>query len=159
MRDADVDAVVTAFGDPLISLWNPSTSKGEGSPRDRALQWIRDRSDWSTGDHCSWGIYLGVGGALLGTVSLHHLDLVQSTAEIGYWTLPSARGLWRLQLYHAVENAGSCRVAEKAGFALEGQLRKSFRFGDGRFHDEHLHARLASDPELQGRLRPEYGRT
>ena len=39
----------------------------------------------------------------------------------------------------------SCRVAEIAGFGLEGRLRQSYRYPDGVYHDEHLHARLASD--------------
>jgi RimJ/RimL family protein N-acetyltransferase len=43
-----------------------------------------------------------------------------------------------------VENVGSCRVAQRAGFGLEGVMRSSKRFGDGRLHDEHLHAILAA---------------
>ncbi|TGB15201.1 hypothetical protein E4099_07255 [Streptomyces palmae] len=33
------------------------------------------------------------------------------------------------------------------GGVPEGTLRDSHRFGDGAYHDEHLHARLAADPE------------
>jgi RimJ/RimL family protein N-acetyltransferase len=51
----------------------------------------------------------------------------------------------RLELYHAVDNAASCRVADKAGFRLEGTLRQSYRYSDGDLHDEHLHARLCTD--------------
>ena len=47
-----------------------------------------------------------------------------------------------------VDNPASCRVATRAGFALEGTHRSSFRYGDGRLHDEHSHARLAADAEL-----------
>ena len=54
-------------------------------------------------------------------------------------------GLHRVQLYHAVDNPASCRVATKAGFALEGRPRASYRYGDGQLHDEHLHGRLATD--------------
>ena len=54
-------------------------------------------------------------------------------------------GLQRVELFHAVDNPASCRVATKAGFALEGTHRSSFRYGDGRLHDEHSHARLAAD--------------
>ena len=50
-----------------------------------------------------------------------------------------------MQLYHAVDNPASCRVAVKAGFVLEGRPRESFRYGDGQLHDEHLHGRLATD--------------
>ena len=51
----------------------------------------------------------------------------------------------RIELCHAVENTASGRVAEKAGFTYEGHLRRSFRYGDGRKHDELLWARLADD--------------
>ncbi|WP_223884412.1 GNAT family N-acetyltransferase [Micromonospora craniellae] len=42
-------------------------------------------------------------------------------------------------------NPASCRVAERAGYPVEGTLRESHRYGDGRRYDEHLHARLATD--------------
>jgi RimJ/RimL family protein N-acetyltransferase len=51
-----------------------------------------------------------------------------------------------VQLYHAVENTASQRVAEKAGFTMEGRLRQSHRYGDGLHHDELLWGRLATDP-------------
>jgi RimJ/RimL family protein N-acetyltransferase len=107
----------------------------------------------------------GTDGALLGSVSLHHVDVDHENAEVGYWIAPAARGrglaargvemaarfafttlgFRRLYLYHSVENPASCRVAERAGFALEGVTRESYRYPDGRFHDEHLHGRLATD--------------
>ena len=43
-------------------------------------------------------------------------------------------------------NPGSCRVAERAGYLLEGTLRDSHRYGDGRRYDEHVHGRLTTDP-------------
>jgi RimJ/RimL family protein N-acetyltransferase len=52
----------------------------------------------------------------------------------------------RIELCHAVENAASGRVAEKAGFTFEGRLRRSYRYGDGVKHDELLWARLSDDP-------------
>jgi RimJ/RimL family protein N-acetyltransferase len=65
----------------------------------------------------------------------------------------TALGLHRVQLYHAVENTASGRVAEKAGFTLEGRLRQSHRYGDDRHHDELLWGRLADDPAPLSRLR------
>ncbi len=55
-------------------------------------------------------------------------------------------GLNRIALRHAVGNAASCAVANAAGYALEGTMRQSYRFGDGNLHDEHLHAHLRIDP-------------
>jgi RimJ/RimL family protein N-acetyltransferase len=56
-----------------------------------------------------------------------------------------ALDLVRIELCHAVVNPASCRVATKAGYRLEGTLRQSYVYGDGRRYDEHLHARLAGD--------------
>ena len=58
------------------------------------------------------------------------------------------RGLMRVQLEHAVPNLASCRVAEAAGFVLEGTARSAYAApGDGR-EDCHIHGRLAADPGL-----------
>ena len=54
-------------------------------------------------------------------------------------------GLHRLSLYHAVDNQASCGVALRAGFQLEGLLRQGYRYGDGNYHDEHVHGLLAAD--------------
>ncbi|WBB69809.1 GNAT family protein [Micromonospora sp. WMMD812] len=159
-READAPAVRDALRDPAIARWNP-----QGGPVDdtSALRWVRRRADWSAGDHVSLAVTAAADGALLGSVSLHHIT--GETASIGYWTVPAARGrgvasravgrlthwafdtlgLHRIELCHATANPASCRVAERAGFAAEGTLRESYRYGDGRRHDEHLHARLATD--------------
>ena len=114
--------------------------------------------------HASWAV-ADRSGALLGSVSVHRIDHDQGGAEIGYFVLPAARGrgvaraavdaasayvfdtlqVRRLELFHAVENGASCRVAAAARFTLEGTLRRSHRYADGVWHDEHLHARLRGD--------------
>jgi RimJ/RimL family protein N-acetyltransferase len=103
---------------------------------------------------------------MLGNVSLHRIDREQALAAMGYRVAPWARGqgvatgaltalagwaferlgLARLEICHAIANPGSCRVAEKAGFQLEGMLRASFVYGDGERYDEHFHGRLRTDP-------------
>jgi RimJ/RimL family protein N-acetyltransferase len=161
-REDDVDAVWAAVQDPQIRLWN-----GTGSAsRDDVARMLAGRRDWSGGDHASWAVVDAATGELLGSVSLHSIDPAQADAEIGYWTVPVARGRnvatiavdaacrWafgalpveRIELCHAVDNPGSGRVAEKAGFVQEGRLRRSYRYGDGVKHDELLWARLADDP-------------
>ena len=105
------------------------------------------------------------GAELVGSIFIHRIDREQDDGEIGYWIAPSARGrglagsaaevacrwafadlgLHRIQLFHAVENVASARVADKAGFTCEGRLRESHRYGDGLRHDEMLWARLARD--------------
>ena len=160
-RVEDADAVLAALQDDQVRLWN-----GFGEVTVEAVGvWLTRRMNWSGGDHASWAVVDGAKGQLLGSVSLHSIDADQGDAEVGYWTVPAARGRgvatavvdavcrWafetlpidRIELCHAVENEASGRVAEKAGFRQEGRLRRSFRYGDGVKHDELLWARLAED--------------
>jgi RimJ/RimL family protein N-acetyltransferase len=161
-REDDLDDVWAALSDPAVRLWNGS---GTGS-REAAARMIAGRRDWSAGDHASWAVTDAADGRLLGSVSLHSIDLEQDDAEIGYWTVPAARGrgvapravdatcrwafaalpLDRIELAHAVENEASGRVAARAGFTCEGRLRRSYRYGDGVKHDELLWSRLSDDP-------------
>ena len=164
-RGTDVDAVEAAFLDPAIALWNPGARRPGFSGRDRAKLWIAERSAW-TDEHASW-VVRDLDGTLVGQVSLHQIDAHSGSAEVGYWLTGAGRGrgiataalaaaarfafdvleLARVELFHAVENEASCRVALRAGFLLEGTARQSFVYGDGLRHDEHLHARLAVDPD------------
>jgi RimJ/RimL family protein N-acetyltransferase len=82
-------------------------------------------------------------GRVLGSVGLRWND-ANDVAEVGYWLRADARGRGfatralllvtevafergaaRVQLRAAVENTASRRVAEKAGFTLEGMLRSA----------------------------------
>ncbi|MEU9506210.1 GNAT family N-acetyltransferase [Micromonospora sp. NPDC048170] len=160
-REEDAPAVLDALREPAIARWNPHAGPLD---RETALNWVRRRADWSAGDHVSLAVVDPAAlGTLLGSVSLHRIH--DGDASIGYWTVAGARGrgvasgavirltgwgfaelgLHRIELCHAVANPGSCRVAERAGYRAEGTLRESYRYGDGRRHDEHLHARLATD--------------
>jgi RimJ/RimL family protein N-acetyltransferase len=165
-RADDVAAVWAAGQDPALRQWNDS---GTSSPDDVRASLTR-RADWSGGDHASFAVVAAAGGHLLGSVSLHAIDRAQGDAELGYWTVPEARGrgvavratqavcawafpalqLDRVQLFHAVENPASGRVAAKAGFTMEGRLRRSHRYGDGVRHDELLWSRLSDDPPVPG---------
>lgn len=155
----DQNDLVAAFADAEIMRWNP----GPAVP-DAAVEYMAARNDWSDGSHASWAV-ADAADRLVGSVSVHKIDTDQGDAEIGYWVAPWGRrrghatravvgacgfafsrlGLHRLYLYHAVENPGSCAVATAAGIVHEGTLRQSYRYPDGRYHDEHLHGILASD--------------
>jgi RimJ/RimL family protein N-acetyltransferase len=161
-RADDADAALAALLDPETALWN----SGRVRTREDAVAWLERRMDMSAGDHVSWAVE-DAAAVLVGSVSVHSIDREAGDAEIGYWTVPAARGRgvaaaavdaasrWafahlpvdRIELCHAVENVASGRVAEKAGFTYEGRLRRSYRYGDGVKHDEMLWARLADDPE------------
>ncbi|WP_232796985.1 GNAT family N-acetyltransferase [Blastococcus atacamensis] len=161
-RDEDVDAVLAGQGrDPASRLW---AGGGALDTREDAVALVdRLRTEEN---RASWAVVDAATGELLGSVTVHSIDLRQGDAQVGYWTAAPARGRgvapravdaacrWvfgtlavdRIGLCHAVENATSGRVAEKAGFTLEGRLRRSFRYGDGVKHDELLWSRLSDDP-------------
>jgi RimJ/RimL family protein N-acetyltransferase len=149
--------------DPDIAQWNPGP---EQLDLESVRAWCRRGADWSDGSHATFAVLDATTGRLLGNVSLHEVDHAQQDAEIGYRVAPWARstgvatagvaavarwafgavGLVRIEIRHAVVNIASCRVAEKAGFPCEGILRQAYVYGDGARYDDHLHARLASDP-------------
>ncbi|HJD84737.1 GNAT family N-acetyltransferase [Kitasatospora aureofaciens] len=157
-------AVTAAAADPEIARWNPLRDATDPAGAEAYL----DRADarWAEGSTASFAITDAADGALCGNVALRWSDRDEGVAMVGYWLLAAARGrglatrattavtAWgvrtagvrRIELYHAVGNEASCRVATRAGFPYEGTLRASFRYGDGPYNDEHLHARLASDP-------------
>jgi RimJ/RimL family protein N-acetyltransferase len=155
----DTAPLTEAFTDPEIARW----SAGQLVDGDVVGWWTR-RNDSSDPTHWSRAV-AAADGTLVGSLSLLHLNDDQQAGEIGYMVLPQARrqgvarwavatacaqafgqlGVRRLSLFHAVSNLGSCAVATTSGFLLEGTLRESYRYGDGVWHDEHLHARLASD--------------
>ncbi|RBY92340.1 N-acetyltransferase [Blastococcus sp. TBT05-19] len=159
--DDDVDAVFAGQQDAASRLW---AGGGALDTRDDAVALV-DRLR-SQPNRASWAVVDAASGELLGSVTVHSIDLGQGNAQIGYWTVAAARGRgvapravdaacrWvfgalavdRIELCHAVENTASGRVAEKAGFRSEGRLRRSFRYGDGAKHDELLWARLSDDP-------------
>jgi RimJ/RimL family protein N-acetyltransferase len=106
----------------------------------------RDRATSDSGQPSSYAVVAAGTGDLLGDIAWR-LDLpLLGIADVGYATLPEARGrgvasaalgllttwltdpvggcgLPRVQLDHAVANAASCRVAARAGFVQEGVRR------------------------------------
>ena len=100
-----------------------------------------------------------------------------STGHIGYWIAREARGRgvatealaglcrWavdtldvkRLELLTDVDNRGSQRVAEKAGFQREGILRSSLENRDGHVRDSVMFSLLPRGTRLGGlELRPPF---
>ncbi len=161
-RDDDLDGLAAALQETEVRRWNDPGAL----TREDVRAVLARRRDWSSGTHAAFAVVAAAGGELLGSVSLLSIDREEGNAEVGYWTVAAARGrgvavravtavcswaftdllLDRVELFHAVENAASGRVAAKAGFTLEGRLRRSHRYGDGEKHDELLWSRLSDDP-------------
>lgn len=158
-----VPALVTAAADPAVLRWTPLSASG---PADAEAYLDRCETRWAEGSAAPFAVVDAVDGSLCGNVYLGWTNRDDGVAMVGYWLLAPARGRglaarattavtrWavehadvrRIELYHAVGNEASCRVAERAGFPYEGTLRASYTYGGGVYVDEHLHARLASDP-------------
>lgn len=103
--------------------------------------------------------------SFLGIAVAFGIDREARTVELGYVVAPSARGrgvgsqalrlltdwafehldVLRIELRIAVENEGSKRVAERAGYTREGVLR-SLHFKQGIRADTEVWSRLHDDP-------------
>ncbi len=160
-RADDAQVLTDACQDPDVQHWNRPGRLSLPDARARIARWEKRWRDeaaaiWAIAEH-------GAGGAV-GLIGLGDVDLRGGSAEFLYWLLPAGRGrgamvdavlrvsrwalddlgLHRLRITHSVANAASCRVAETAGFALEGTMRSALLHQDG-WHDEHLHARVRGD--------------
>jgi [ribosomal protein S5]-alanine N-acetyltransferase len=157
-----VPELLTAFVDPLVRRYAGVLPQG----RPDALDLLRRYTGlWATGEGVAWALLDG-SGSVLGAVTFGLGDAELGTGSVGYWLSPHARGRglassavragsrvvferlgWhRIELRHAVENERSCAVARRCGYRLEGTLRDAMRYPvDGRWSDEHLHARLSTD--------------
>jgi ribosomal-protein-alanine N-acetyltransferase len=149
-----------AYQDEAIQRWHVQRADSLAETREWIAGW---QGGWAAETAAHWAIVDAQSGRLLGRAALKHLNFADGTADVAYWTVPAARGkgvcpravnamaLWafgvagfrRLELEHAMANGASCRVAGKAGFAVEGVRRSAWLLADGR-HDVHAHARLTA---------------
>jgi RimJ/RimL family protein N-acetyltransferase len=153
----DAQVVMDAYQDEAIQRWHVRRADSLAEAREWIAGWQRG---WAAETDAIWAVVEAGRGILLGRAGLKHLEFASGTADVTYWTVPTARGKgvapravnamasWafeagfhRLDLEHATGNTASCRVAEKAGFAVEGVRRGAWLLADGR-HDVHAHARL-----------------
>lgn len=168
LAPADEPAVAEALHDPDIRRWATGRAVAAAPEPERARLWLAPRlTAWATGS-AVFAIADAADGVLLGSLSVREVNRLPDQAVLTYWVTPSARGrgiatralnaaarwalspcadgglgLHRLSLDHALSNTGSCRVAERAGFALEGTMRDFYVDAGGLRHDSHLHARVA----------------
>jgi RimJ/RimL family protein N-acetyltransferase len=155
--DDDAPAFFGAYQDPAIRHWHTLQPASVAQVR----EWFSGyRRDWELEKAAHWAV-TGDGGEVLGRIAMRGFNFDDGIAVCAYWVLPAARGagvasralaavsewalgpagFYRLTLDHSVHNQASCRVATKAGFALEGTKRSAAVHADGR-HDMHSHARV-----------------
>ena len=134
--EADAEAIVECIdGDEEMARWLDQVPQPYGL--DDALAYIRGVGESSFA-------VVDPTGRVLGSIGVRWNES-GDVGEVGYWLRADARGkgitsralllisrwtlsrdgVGRLQLRAAVENVASRRVAEKAGFRLEGVLRSA----------------------------------
>jgi ribosomal-protein-serine acetyltransferase len=140
--------------------WVPLTR----SPSD-TLEFIRATRRQQAADD---GAQLGIvdrDGAIAGIAGFHRIDWANRATSIGYWLAADrqgrglmteavralvddafgSRGLHRIEIAAAVDNARSRAVPERLGFRAEGVRRGAERHGE-RYLDLAIYGLLATDP-------------
>jgi RimJ/RimL family protein N-acetyltransferase len=163
--EADIDAITAGCQDPRTARW---TTVPVPYTRADSESFVRGRvaTGWALGTALTFAI-ADPGDTWVGSIDLRLHDPEATTAEVGYLVAPGARGrglasaalrtlaawgfdtfglhrvVWRAE----VGNEASRRVAEKAGFQVEGIQRGGMpaRDGDG-FRDAWVGGLLATDP-------------
>lgn len=164
---SDEAAVGLALQDPGILRWTAGTAVISSPADRRARKWLEPRIDgWAHGN-AVFAVADRETDQVLASVTLRDVHRVPDQAVAAYWVSPAARGrrlgaraldaaarwafaadgprLHRISLDHSLINEGSCHVALRAGFQLEGVMRDYYVEPTGQRHDSHLHARLATD--------------
>jgi RimJ/RimL family protein N-acetyltransferase len=158
---SDVAGFRAACADDAIPRW---TGFPYEMTEEEASRLVRDRiRATDEGTSISFAV-VDRAETVLGSVSLLWLDWPNAVGWVAYWLRPESRGagigtravvmlcewafeslgLARLQLTVDVRNDASRRLAERAGFRLEGTLRSS-RSIHGERIDEYLYSLLPSD--------------
>jgi RimJ/RimL family protein N-acetyltransferase len=148
----DAGPLLEVYRDPAMRRW----VRAPVSTPEEAAAWVATQQDgWRDGARLSFAVHEDSRG-LVGCVVLKK---PHTNPEVGYWTAAQARGLgvatravdalsvWafstygldRIELLHQVDNVASCRVAEKAGYALRDTLPATPPFP----LEGHLHVRQA----------------
>ncbi|HSK90023.1 MAG TPA: GNAT family N-acetyltransferase [Euzebyales bacterium] len=150
--------VLRAFSDPEIQRWHVRVMESQTEASEWIAQW---GVAWAAETDAAWAVTDAATGDLLGYVAAREINLALGWAQITYWVMPDARGagvatiavrrlvhwaldevgLHRLEIVHSVDNTASCRLAEHAGFPLEGTLVSAMLHVDG-WHDMHIHGRV-----------------
>lgn len=156
----DASAVFAACQDPVIARFLPIPQPYTETAARTFI--ARRQADWDGEDERSFAITDPATGAVVGAIARHRR--AKHRVEFGYWLAPWARGRgfatralrlvadWslhagftRLELFTHLDNSASGRVAERAGFTLEGVRRAWDTDRAGNPEDAVFYVRIAGD--------------
>jgi len=133
---------------------------------DNTEAWVRKAAaHFLTREQLNWKLLLKTNEQYVGTIGLPRLDWSVPRFEVGYWLRTSMGGqgymteavravtemaldrfkAQRVEIHTDDRNIRSARVAERAGFDLEGILRRDTRCKDGYVRDTRVYSRIASN--------------
>jgi RimJ/RimL family protein N-acetyltransferase len=157
----DVDGIFRLYSQPETMRYWSCPPYRERRQAEELL--TRVAQGHEAGDLLEWGVELLDSGRLIGTLTLHQLDVGNQRAELGYllerdfWgrglmgeaLLPVLQfafddrglGLHRLEADTDPRNAGSVKLLERLGFRLEGLLRERWCVA-GEFSDSAMYGLL-----------------
>jgi RimJ/RimL family protein N-acetyltransferase len=159
----DAASLLPSVRSEEVWRWKPVPRPTDESQMERLIEEVLTGPN---GDRYPFLISSRSGARVLGSTTLHHVDLVEARAEIGWTWL--ARDYWGqgyneetklLLLRHCFETLGlvrveftvddknwrSLRALERMGFALEGQLRSTGYRLDGSRRDTIVYSVIATD--------------
>ncbi|MCU1672003.1 MAG: GCN5-related N-acetyltransferase [Frankiales bacterium] len=170
---SDAPAVAAACSDPETQRW---TTVPVPYTQEHASSYVEHYSaqGWAEDTDYAFAVCDAASGDVLGSVGLRRSP-VRDVFDVGFWAMPAARGRgvlsealaalchWafehrgaqRAEWYAEVGNWASRRVAEKAGFTVEGVLRAGLPGRSGR-RDAWVGARLPGDEDRDTRLLPAF---
>jgi ribosomal-protein-serine acetyltransferase len=159
----DAPSIVDAIAESIAELrpWMPWAQKVPTLAEQEAHVLQAGRS-FDAGEDFPLHLFEKASGTYLGGSGLHRFDWSVPRFEIGYWVRTSrvgrgycteavraiaamafeALGARRVEIHCNAENRASWRVAERAGFELEGVLRQMAREADGHLRDTRVYARV-----------------
>jgi ribosomal-protein-serine acetyltransferase len=164
-RAEDIKVMYEAVRESIaeVSPWLPWCHADYTIEETTAFVMARDEA-WERDEAYAFGVFDAAAGAYLGGVGLNFVNRIHQCANLGYWVRTSATGrgvasratrlaarfalerlgFQRIEILAAVGNHASQRVAEKAGAAREGTLRKRLLV-NGQPQDAVLYSLVADD--------------
>lgn len=147
--------------------WVDNTHSAENEFTDYLINWCQKH--WEDGNGYAYLIHDKQSDQILGAIDIFHVTETDKSGEIGYWLANEAvgkgimqeavralegtafqLGLNRITIRNDTQNTKSVRVAQRAGYHLDGILRQdAWDKYHQRFRDTNIWSKLQSEREKE----------